>query len=352
MASSPESELSFVTRLGLALVEPRWALAVAGDRRAPGRSGSDLLRVMGLALVAGHLRALVVAGWLAVAVHPGLGVRTLGAVISAVLTVPLGFLVISAAVLWLVAGRARNVGRAFDLACVPAVPLLLVLLVGLAVSQLLELQGVSAVGLVVMGLGFGWAGALVTLAFSTARILVSVAAVPPAEVARRGRLAGRAALAVTAAIFAVQLGFVVLHTDDLRPVAPRERAPAFALPEVGAGGALGARWELAPGKRGRVVVLDFWATWCGICLKGLPHLEALRVAHPEVDVVSINLDDAAAARQLFDEKKWGLVLLHDNADVAVRYGVTSLPHLVVIDRDGTVREVKIGHPGDLESLLR
>ena len=351
--SSSESSItpSFATRLGLALVEPRWAFAVAGDRRNPGRSGSDLLRVMGLTLLAGHLRALVVAVWLAVSVHPGLGVRTLGAVASSALTLPLGFLLISAAVLWLGAGKARDVGRAFDLACVAAAPLLLVLLLGVTFTQFLALEGVPAVGLVVLSAAFGWAGALVALGLGTARITVSVAAVPPAEVARRGQRAGRAALGVLALVAALQLTWIALHTDDLRPVTAAQHAPAFALPEVGPGGALGARWELSPGQRGRAVVIDFWATWCGVCLKGLPHVEELRKAHPEIDVVAINLDDAAAARQLFDERQWGLRLLYDDAGVATRYGVTALPHLVVIDRQGVVHEVVRGHPKDLEALL-
>ena len=145
---------SFTTRLGLALVEPRWALAVAGDRRTPGRSGSDLMRVIGLLLLGGHLRGLVVALWLMGSVHAGLGLRTGGAVLSAALTTPLAFLVIAALLLWLGSGRARHLGRAFDLASVAVVPLLLVLLVGVAATQLFELEHSRVLGTAILGLGF------------------------------------------------------------------------------------------------------------------------------------------------------------------------------------------------------
>ncbi len=351
MSSSSSDQPSFVTRLGLAVVEPRWAFAVAGDRRNPGRSGSDLLRTIGIALMAGQLRALVVAVWLAAAVHPGLGVRMVGAVVSAALTLPLGFLLLGAVVLWIVGGQARNVGRAFDLACVPAVPLVLVLQLGVLVALGLGLHQHAGLTLVVLGAAFGWSGALVALGFATARVNVSIAAVPPPEVAARGQRAGRAVLALLAVATLAQGAWVVTHLDELRPVAPSEPPPTFALPEVGKGGALGPRWALTSGARERPVVLDFWATWCGVCLKGLPKLDAFRAAHPEVEVVSINVDDAAAGRALFDQKQWGLRLLYDDAQVANRYGVTGLPHLVVIGKDGMVKHVVRGHPSDLEALV-
>ncbi len=339
-----------MTRLGLALVSPRWALAIAGDRRNPGRSGSDLMRVMGMLLVSGHLRGLVVAGWLAVGVHFGLGLRTGGAVLSAALSTPLAFLVISAGVLWLGSGRARHLGRAFDLASVAVVPLLMVLIVGVTVTQVLELHS-PVIGLVTLGTGFAWAGALVTLALRPARMRASVAAVPTPQVAQQGQRAGRVAVAVAAVALGLQLGWIALHADELRPVVADEPAPAFALPEVGADGALGKVYTFAPGASARPLVIDFWATWCGVCLRGLPALEALRKEHPELDVVSINLDDAELARKMLDDRGYGLRLLFDDRGVAQRYNVSALPHLVVIDRSGRVHAVKRGHPGDLEALL-
>lgn len=354
---SPVSAVGFVARLGMALVEPRWAFAVAGDRRNPGRSGSDLMRVIGLLLLGGHVRGMVVAAWLGVAVDVGFGLRMGGAVLSAALTAPLAFLVIAAGLLFAASGRARHLGRAFDLACVAAVPLMLVLLVGVAATQLFELHHSAALSLLTLGLGFGWAGALGSLAVAPARQRVSVAAMPPAEVRRRGQRAGLAAIALAAGLAALQLGWIALHSDELRPVAPKDPAPAFALPEVGEGGSLLAKVAVTPGRAAapettaRPIVLDFWATWCGVCLRGLPALEELRKSHPEVNVISVNLDDAAVARKIFNDKGYGLRLLFDDGLVSQRFNVSVLPHLVVIDRDGLVHHVVRGHPGELEALL-
>lgn len=356
-STAATTPVGFLTRLGLALVEPRWAFAVAGDRRHPGRSGSDLMRVIGLLLLGGHVRGLVVAAWLAAAVDSGFGLRMGGAVLSAALTAPLAFLVIAAGLLFAASGRARHLGRAFDLACVAAVPLLLVLLVGVALTQLFELHHSPAMSLLTLGAGFGWAGALASLALAPARQRVSVAAVPPADVRARGRRAGLAAIAVAAAMAALQLGWIALHTDELRPVAPQDQAPAFALAEVGPDGELLAKVAVTPGKAAapetsaRPIVLDFWATWCGVCLRGLPALEELRKSHPEVNVISVNLDDAAVARKIFDAKGYGLRLLFDDGLVSQRFNVSALPHLVVIGVDGKVHHVVRGHPGELEALL-
>lgn len=346
----PASEPSFATRLGLALASPRWALAIAGDRRNPGRPGNDLVRVIGLGLFAGYAQVIVVALWLSLSLRT-VQLSVLASVAASALVAPMAALVLAAGALWLAAGKARSLGRAFDLACVSAVPLMLVLMVAAAATGLTSLGGARLWQLVVLGAGFGWFGAVIALALPVARVSVSVAAVPPEGIARRGRKVGRATLLGLIALVVAQLGWIAWHPDAVRPVLPARPAPAFALPEVGPQGSLGARWELPAAGRGRVVVIDFWATWCGVCVKGLPSMEALRAAHPEVDFVAVNLDDAQAARELFDKLGVQIKLLYDNAEVAARYGVTSLPHVVVLDPHGVVREVYRGHPSGLAAAL-
>jgi hypothetical protein len=65
-------------------------------------------------------------------------------------------------------------------------------------------------------------------------------------------------------------------------------------------------------------------------------------------VVAINIDDANAAWQLFDERKYAMTLLAGDRDTADRYGVAAIPHTVVIDRAGRVKRVFRGGPMDLE----
>jgi thiol-disulfide isomerase/thioredoxin len=127
-------------------------------------------------------------------------------------------------------------------------------------------------------------------------------------------------------------------------------APALTLPRIGPGGALGEPIALAA-SRGKVTVLDFWATWCGPCLSAMPRLDQLARKHPDVAVLAINLDDATAARVLFDHKGYTMTLVADDGDVSERYGVSTIPHTVIIDRRGVVREVIHGIGVDLDRLV-
>lgn len=98
--------------------------------------------------------------------------------------------------------------------------------------------------------------------------------------------------------------------------------------------------------RGQVVVLSFWAAWCAPCRLELPQLEALqRAAGDRMRVVAINIEGRPefkrAARALSELQ---LTVTHDyNKAIQRAYGVTSIPHLVVVGRDGRVRKVLKGY---------
>ncbi|MBA3818797.1 MAG: hypothetical protein H0X17_07890, partial [Deltaproteobacteria bacterium] len=166
-ATSPapvaERSAGWLARLGMSIVRPRWALAIAGDRRHAGRSGTDLILVILVVLAATQLRGLVGAVWLAKDVEVGLGLRAAMQLLTRSLTVDLAFLVLGALVLWAGAGAKRDLGRAFDLACVAALPLLLVDLVATAVVRGLDATVPMPIGWALAGLSWGWAGALLAL---------------------------------------------------------------------------------------------------------------------------------------------------------------------------------------------
>jgi thiol-disulfide isomerase/thioredoxin len=335
--------VSFVGRLGLAIARPRAALALAGERGEAGRSGSDLLRVITLVLIATQLRALFAAGWLGTAVSPVLGLRAAVSVLSDTLVVPLAFLLVSGAVIWGAAGPRRDLGRALDLASVAVLPHFFVDLVATvivdAASAVVPGPGMVALSTV----AYAWNALLVYLAIRLVRGAEAPAAAASVP-------AGWAVLAVAAAGLVVQVVWLGRHLDRVKPMEPGDLAPAFALPAIGPGGAPGEPFELRS-VAGKVTVVDFWATWCGPCLKALPYLDQLQRAFPDIAVITINIDDAAEARSLYDERGYKVRLLAGDQATSDRYGVAAIPHTVVIDRDGVVRYVFRGGNHDLSAAI-
>jgi thiol-disulfide isomerase/thioredoxin len=121
--------------------------------------------------------------------------------------------------------------------------------------------------------------------------------------------------------------------------------------------------------KGKVVVLDFWATWCPPCRAALPMLhEVAKWATEEqlpVEVITVNVweirnkendsPDArlASVRKFWEERKFTLPIAMDYTDEVVRsYGVSGIPTTVVIRSDGTVFKVHVGGGGDYAETLK
>jgi thiol-disulfide isomerase/thioredoxin len=334
--------VTLVERLGLALVRPRAALACAGDREHAGRSGTDLLIAIAVLVVVTQLRAIVSAVWLGAAVEVSLGLRAIVQTLTDVLAIDLGFLLLGALAIWAASGPRRNLGRASDLSCVAVLPLVFVELIATVIVLALGLDVPRGVMTGLSLTAYAWTGVLVALAIGVVRAPAS-----PVEVTPLVRRAGWGIVAVAAAGLVVQAVWLVRYVDSMRPVLAGDPAPAFSLPRIEAKGARGPLVALEA-SRGKVVVLDFWATWCGPCLASLPRLDAFQRQHPEVVVLTINLDDPAGARALFDERRFSLTLLAADQDITTRYNVSAIPHTVLIDRQGLVRAVHRGGKLDLE----
>lgn len=103
--------------------------------------------------------------------------------------------------------------------------------------------------------------------------------------------------------------------------------------------------------RGKVVVVTFWASWCGYCRKELPALNAMQAAAgPDYfRVVAVNVQDGndeyrAISRQMRD---YTLTFTRDRSgDIAESYGVKSYPNLWIIDPEGKVAARHIGYGED------
>jgi thiol-disulfide isomerase/thioredoxin len=96
--------------------------------------------------------------------------------------------------------------------------------------------------------------------------------------------------------------------------------------------------------RGKVVVLNFWASWCPPCLEEFPYLVNLQHRMPQIVVLAVSFDhDADAYRQYLTENHIDLLTVRDGSERSnLAYGTTRPPETFIIDRRGIIRRKFIG----------
>jgi len=158
-----------------------------------------------------------------------------------------------------------------------------------------------------------------------------------------------AAAAVCAIGFGVYvLGGLAVALFGPAPPGPGEPAPEFRVAK------LDGEVVESGDYRGRVILLDFWATWCVGCIGATPRMNRLHADYGPrgFAVVSMNQepDDLTRVREVVRERDIRYPVLVDPGRVAADYGIGSLPTVVLVDVDGTIRAV---HSGPVaESRLR
>ena len=145
-----------------------------------------------------------------------------------------------------------------------------------------------------------------------------------------------------------------LASFDLCPPAPELNwATQWANTE-----ALGEARKISDLK-GKIVVLDFWATWCGPCIQSIPKMNELAKKYAAKGVVFIGVcraDGAEKMRDIIDSKKIAYpVCVDSKGEINAAYIVDSFPDYYIIDREGRVRGADVGSTSienALEELLR
>jgi len=142
------------------------------------------------------------------------------------------------------------------------------------------------------------------------------------------------------------LASVSLASSDLAGLP----APDFALKSTS-----GENLRLSE-YRGDVVMINFWATWCGPCRQEMPLLDELYSRYQRVgfNLLGVNIDDdAGRAMQMIDELGVSFPVLFDTRkEVSRLYDVQAMPVTVLVDREGRIRHVHHGYkPGYEDTYL-
>ena len=146
--------------------------------------------------------------------------------------------------------------------------------------------------------------------------------------------------ALILAVSAFYVGFHRRSGPRRGAVAQHSEAPDFSLPQLN-----GQPLQLSA-YRGKVVLLDFWATWCTPCREETPHLVELQSKYRDqgLQVIGVSMDDSPdPVRDFYQQFKMNYPVVMGNAEIGERYGgVLGLPIAFVLDRNGRIYAKHIG----------
>jgi cytochrome c biogenesis protein CcmG, thiol:disulfide interchange protein DsbE len=120
-----------------------------------------------------------------------------------------------------------------------------------------------------------------------------------------------------------------------------KKAPVFTLVSTD-----GKNINLADYK-GKVVILDFWATWCGPCRRGVPDLVSIQKNYGDkVVIIGISLDDDRTKKDILPfMKEYGVnyPVVYGNSEVVINYGnIRAIPTSFIIDQNGNIVDKYVG----------
>lgn len=140
---------------------------------------------------------------------------------------------------------------------------------------------------------------------------------------------------------------------NLHVLKPGDARVDLVLADLGGGKRRLAEWD------GKLVLVNFWASWCGPCREEMPLLDAKRseLAGKGFEVLGIAIDEANAVQGFLKESpvQYPILLAEEDDDASIRYGDTRgvLPYSVLIGRDGRILAQRAGNftQGSLERWI-
>ena len=135
---------------------------------------------------------------------------------------------------------------------------------------------------------------------------------------------------------------------DWKRIEHGHAAPDFSLAQLDAEGIV----RLSD-YHGRIVIMEFWATWCGPCRFSTPALEVIYKKYRKqgVSVLLINQQEGPDRIRKWAEQRFTAPILLDDGQVASRYGVQGIPRLFIVDQTGHFAWAHEGYSGGFERNL-
>lgn len=147
-------------------------------------------------------------------------------------------------------------------------------------------------------------------------------------------------LALFSACSRVEVEKDIYFKAGVKSINPEIEAPDFTLPDLN-----GEELTLST-LRGRVVIINFWAHWCGPCIEEMPSIHSLynQTKDQDIEVITINIGEGIDIVQPYitDNSFKFTVLLDHKKEVANQYGVRSIPSTYIINKNGSIVAQKLG----------
>lgn len=151
---------------------------------------------------------------------------------------------------------------------------------------------------------------------------------------------------VVAIIVVVVLAIIAGQSRKFEPVLEGKTAPDFTLPQIGS---VGDKMVKLSDYKGKVVFVNFWATWCKPCEEEIPSMqvmyEALKKRYPDFELLAVSIDTEDPDKVEAFAKKYGVQfpILHDRkGKVKEIYKTTGVPETFIIDQNGVIAEKVLG----------